>query len=190
MPAELRRVRTNGIETTVAMAGAVPAVLLLHGFQHTWQVWREIIGVLATRYRVLAPDMRWTGSDAEVGYDAATLAEDALGILGACGERCATVAVREAFVRACTGPAAPRRAFSYYRALPESARQLEAATRVHRLTVPTLAVGAHPVGDALARQLSPFTDELTSYVIEDCGHIIPLDRPEALLSVLEPFLAR
>ncbi|MGW4587354.1 alpha/beta fold hydrolase [Amycolatopsis thermoflava] len=60
--------------------------------------------------------------------------------------------------------------------------------RERRLTVPTLAVGAHPVGDALARQLRPVTDDLTSRLIPDCGHIIPLDRPAELLSVLEPFL--
>ena len=39
-------------------------------------------------------------------------------------------------------------------------------------------------GDTLARQLCPVTDVLESHVIEDCGHIIPLDRPDALVPLL------
>ncbi len=58
-----------------------------------------------------------------------------------------------------------------------------------RLTVPTLAIGAQPVGRALEHQLRPITDDLTGHLIEDCGHIIPLHRPEELLALLEPFLA-
>ena len=57
-----------------------------------------------------------------------------------------------------------------------------------RLTVPTLAIGAHPVGPALERQLRPIADDLTGHLIADCGHIIPLDRPQELLSLLLPFL--
>jgi pimeloyl-ACP methyl ester carboxylesterase len=58
-----------------------------------------------------------------------------------------------------------------------------------RLTVPVLTVGAHPVGRSLERQLRPYADRLTGHVIPDCGHIIPLHRPAALLALLEPFLA-
>ncbi|WKE67577.1 alpha/beta fold hydrolase [Streptomyces sp. WP-1] len=98
-------------------------------------------------------------------------------------------AVRDAFVRAYTGRDALSRAFSYYRALPESALQIEQATATARLTVPTMALGARPVGSALERQLRPVTDDLIGHVIEDCGHIIPLHRPDALLTLLRPFLA-
>jgi pimeloyl-ACP methyl ester carboxylesterase len=52
-----------------------------------------------------------------------------------------------------------------------------------------MAIGARPVGDSLNRQLRPITDQLTGHLIEDCGHIIPLDRPDALLALLLPFLA-
>ncbi|TVZ90423.1 hypothetical protein FB157_11181 [Streptomyces sp. BK340] len=52
-----------------------------------------------------------------------------------------------------------------------------------------MALGARPVGPALERQLRPVTDHLTGHVIEDCGHIIPLHRPHALLTLLHPFLA-
>ncbi|MGP3776167.1 alpha/beta fold hydrolase [Streptomyces sp. SDT5-1] len=97
-------------------------------------------------------------------------------------------AIRDAFVRAYTGREALRHAFAYYRALPESAAQIDAAVARTRLTVPTLAVGAQPVGTALERQLRPVADDLTAHLIEDCGHIVPLHRPAALLALLRPFL--
>lgn len=55
--------------------------------------------------------------------------------------------LRTAFVNAYTGAEALRAAFAHYRALPESGRQIEKATATTRLRMPTLAVGAHPVGD-------------------------------------------
>jgi len=96
--------------------------------------------------------------------------------------------VHAAFLDAYTGPDALRCAFSYYRALPTTARQLDDAVATSRLTMPTLAIGSHPVGTALEQQLRPITDDLTGHVIPDCGHIIPLDRPRDLLRLLTPFL--
>jgi pimeloyl-ACP methyl ester carboxylesterase len=93
-------------------------------------------------------------------------------------------AIRDHFVAAYTGRDALRSAFGHYRAMPESATQIADATTAGRLTVPTVAIGAHPVGGTLARQLRPVTDDLTAHLIEDCGHIIPLDRPDALVPLL------
>lgn len=276
MSVALRQVEVNGVELNVALAGEGPAVLLLHGFPHTWQLWTHVLDGLAGRYRVIAPDLRGCGASARTagGYDAGTLAADAEALLDALGETSAAVvgidagtppafllamrrpglvrrlvvmeslvgrlpgaeeflahgapwwfgfhaepglaesvltghedryidwfldagtlgqgvdpAVRDAFVHAYTGTEALRCAFSYYRALPESSRQIQEAVRTVRLTVPTMAIGAHPVGGALAQQLRPVADHLTGHVIENCGHIIPLHRPDRLLGLLEPFLA-
>lgn len=274
---ELRRISVNGVELNVALAGSGPAVLLLHGFPHTWELWTDIMTDLSDRYRVIAPDLRGFGASSGTtsGYDAGTLAEDAAALLTTLGVSSAAVvgidagtppafllamrhpglvrrlvlmesllgrlpgaedfladgppwwfgfhaaapglaetvlegheaayidwflhtgtlgdgispAIRDAFVRAYTGSHALGRAFSYYRALPESALQIEQATTTARLTVPTMALGARPVGPALERQLRPITDDLTGHVIENCGHIIPLHRPQALLTLLYPFLA-
>ncbi|MCQ4209955.1 alpha/beta fold hydrolase [Streptomyces longispororuber] len=275
-PVELRRVPANGIDLNVALAGDGPAVLLLHGFPHSWQLWTDVIDSLAGQYRVIAPDLRGAGGStrARDGYDAGTLADDAEALLGALGETSAAVvgidagtppafllamrrpdlvrqlvvmesllgrlpgaeeflahgapwwfgfhavpglaetvlsgheadyldwflnsgtlgegvdpAVRDAFVHAYTGTDALRCAFSPYRALPTSAEQIQHAVETGRLTVPTLAIGAHPVGKALEQQLRPVADHLVGHVLEDCGHIIPLHRPKALLALLEPFLA-
>ncbi|WP_199527945.1 alpha/beta fold hydrolase [Kitasatospora sp. SolWspMP-SS2h] len=274
---ELRRVPVNGVELNVALAGSGPAVLLLHGFPHTWELWTDVMAGLSDRHRVIAPDLRGFGASGAgtTGSDAGTLAEDAAGLLAALGVRSAAVvgidagappafllalrrpdlvrrlvvmeavlgglpgaeeflaggppwwfgfhraasglaetvlegreaayvdwfldagtlgdgvrpALRDAFVRAYTGRRALSRAFSSYRALPESAARIERAVAAARLTVPTMALGARPVGTALERQLRPITDDLTGHLIEDCGHIIPLHRPDALLALLRPFLA-
>ncbi|MFD4351422.1 alpha/beta fold hydrolase [Nocardia sp. NPDC058518] len=273
---ELRQIETNGIRANVAIAGSGPAVVLLHGFPHTWRLWSEIIGPLSAQYRVIAPDLRGFGatSRASDGYDVGTLATDIAGILDALGEPTAAVVaidagtpvavllalrhpdrvrrlvvmeallgtlpgaedflvagppwwfgfhavpglaetvllghearyiewflttgtrgrgvrvdIHDAFIDAYTGDDALRCAFSYYRALPTSANQIDHAVATDRLTTPTLAIGAHPVGDALERQLRPIAEDLTGHVIPDCGHIIPLDRPQELLSLMLPFLA-
>ena len=96
--------------------------------------------------------------------------------------------IRDAFVAAYTRTEALRCAFEHYRAMPTTARQIEAATRSKRLSVPTLAIGSHPVGPALYRQLRQVCDDVTRLDIAECGHIIPLDRPEALLAALTDFL--
>ncbi|MEU8418362.1 alpha/beta hydrolase [Amycolatopsis japonica] len=271
-----RRITVNGIQVNVAVAGSGPAVLLLHGFPHTWRLWSEIIGPLSEHHRVIAPDLRGFGDStrAAEGYDASTLASDVESLLDALGEPSAAVVaidagtpvafllalrrpelvrrlvlmesllgslpgaedflaggppwwfgfhavpglgetvligheaeyidwflasgtlgrgvapeIRDAFVDAYTGGEALRCAFSHYRAMPVSARQIGEAVATRRLAVPTMAIGAHPVGRALERQLRPVTDDLTAHLLPDCGHIIPLDKPGELLRLLTPFLA-
>ncbi|MEU9691916.1 alpha/beta fold hydrolase [Amycolatopsis japonica] len=271
-----RRITVNGIQVNVAVAGSGPAVLLLHGFPHTWRLWSEIIGPLSEHHRVIAPDLRGFGDStrAAEGYDVSTLASDVESLLDALGEPSAAVVaidagtpvafllalrrpdlvrrlvlmesllgslpgaedflaggppwwfgfhsvpglgetvligheaeyvdwflasgtlgrgvapeIRDAFVDAYTGGEALRCAFSYYRAMPVSARQIGEAVAARRLIVPTMAIGAHPVGRALERQLRPVTDDLTAHLLPDCGHIIPLDKPGELLRLLTPFLA-
>src|SRR5881227_2197294 len=87
------RVTAGDIEINVAIAGDGPAVLLLHGFPHTWRLWTEVIPVLARHHRVIAPDLRGLGATAEAedGYDAGTLATDAGELLDALGESSAAV---------------------------------------------------------------------------------------------------
>lgn len=55
----LRRVRVDGIELFYREAGpaGAPTVLLLHGFPTSSHMFRSLIPRLATRYRVIAPDL-------------------------------------------------------------------------------------------------------------------------------------
>ena len=265
---ELRRIRTNGTELNVALDGAGVPVLLMHGWPHTWQVWRTVLPLVAGRRRLIAPDLRGLGDSerAAGGFDAVTGAGDMLGLLdaleigradvvaldagvpaafvlaaahpdrvrrlvlmeatlpgmpggfpappwwfgfhsvpglaetvlvghedayldwfltaGTYERRGVPADVRDAFVRAYTGREALRCGFGYYRAATENAAAIPATGR---LTVPTLALGGNTVGDLLHRQLTPVTDDLTGEIIPRSGHLIPLDRPDAVAeTILRP----
>ncbi len=275
-PPETKRVEANGITINVAISGEGPALVLLHGFPHTWRVWSAVIPELSKRHRVIAPDLRGLGesSRAPDGYEVGNLELDLSGLLDALEVDDAAVvgidagaptaflhallrpervratvliesllgrlpgaedffaggppwwfgfhsvpglaetvlegheaeyldfflkagtadgrgperAIRDAFVAAYSGADSLRCAFEHYRALARNAEQIGSAVERRRLTVPTMAIGAEPVGESLSRQLAPLSDDLTSHLIEDCGHIVPLDRPRELLDLLQPFL--
>ncbi|WP_225410744.1 alpha/beta fold hydrolase [Stigmatella hybrida] len=109
---------------------------------------------------------------------------------GTHGGRGVAPEIRHAFVSAYTGRTALASAFAHYRALPVTAAQIASLVveQGRRLSMPVLAIGAHPIGPALAAQLRPVASNLTEVQLENCGHIIPLDAPGPLLEVLVPFL--
>ena len=82
-----RTAQANGLTVNYAIAGAGPALVLLHGYPQTWYMWRKVMPALAERYTVIVPDLRGSGgSDAPAtGYDKATLAEDIHQLLLAIG---------------------------------------------------------------------------------------------------------
>ncbi len=49
-------------------AGSGPAIVLIHGFAETSHVWKQLIPVLASRFRVIAPDLPGFG-DSDVPRD-------------------------------------------------------------------------------------------------------------------------
>src|SRR4051794_27795356 len=78
-------VDAGGLRTHVALAGApdAPPLLMVHGWPQHWYCWRKVIGPLAERYRVIAPDLRghgWTDAPRD-GYAKAQLADDMLALL-------------------------------------------------------------------------------------------------------------
>ena len=51
----------NGINLHYVIGGKGDPIVLLHGYPETWYDWRKVMPVLATRYTVIAPDMRGLG---------------------------------------------------------------------------------------------------------------------------------
>jgi pimeloyl-ACP methyl ester carboxylesterase len=58
-----RRITVNGVELAVVDEGSGPAVLLLHGWPDSADLWRrQIPELVAAGYRVIAPDLRGFGA--------------------------------------------------------------------------------------------------------------------------------
>ena len=73
-----RSVRVHGVTLYVAEAGRGDAVLLLHGYPQSGEVWRAVAPELAKTHRVIIPDLRGMGLSeaAPDGYDLANVTED------------------------------------------------------------------------------------------------------------------
>lgn len=71
MQIEHNHARLSDMVMHYAVAGAGEPVVLLHGWPSTWYEWRRVIAPLATRYRVIAPDLRGLGDSSRPldGYD-------------------------------------------------------------------------------------------------------------------------
>ena len=57
MTLEKQRIRISAGEIAYADEGEGPAVLLLHGFPTSSHLWRDLVPILAPRFRVIAPDL-------------------------------------------------------------------------------------------------------------------------------------
>ena len=79
-------IATNGTKLHVRVGGSGPAVVLLHGYGETGDMWVPLAADLARDHTVvIVPDLRGMGLSAKPagGYDKKTQAEDIAGILDA-----------------------------------------------------------------------------------------------------------
>ena len=58
---EKRRLAVNGVEIALVHGGGRPGLLLLHGHPQTRAIWHKIADQLATRFTVVATDLRGYG---------------------------------------------------------------------------------------------------------------------------------
>jgi pimeloyl-ACP methyl ester carboxylesterase len=86
-PASFRtqEVGTNGTTIHVRIGGKGPAVVLLHGYGETGDMWAPLAAALARDHTVVVPDLRGMGlsSHPAGGYDKKTQGEDVSGVLDA-----------------------------------------------------------------------------------------------------------
>lgn len=82
-----RFAEVSGVKLHYLTAGEGSPVLLLHGFAQTSQMWLPLMAKLATKHRVIAPDLRGFGDSAkpDSGYDKKTLAQDVHGLMRSLG---------------------------------------------------------------------------------------------------------
>jgi len=80
-----RDIPTNGTTLHVRVGGSGPAVVLLHGFGDTGDMWAPVAANLVRDHTVIVPDLRGFGLSARPagGYDKMTQAADVAGVLDA-----------------------------------------------------------------------------------------------------------
>jgi pimeloyl-ACP methyl ester carboxylesterase len=74
----LQEIATDGAVIHVRIGGTGPAVVLLHGFGDTGDMWAPVAAALVNDHTVLVPDLRGMGQSSrpEGGYDKRTQARD------------------------------------------------------------------------------------------------------------------
>jgi pimeloyl-ACP methyl ester carboxylesterase len=82
---QIREVRTKGAAIHVRVGGQGPAVVCLHGFGDTGDMWAPVAAALAPNHRVVVPDLRGIGlsSHPEGGYEKTTQAQDIAEVMDA-----------------------------------------------------------------------------------------------------------
>ena len=99
--------------------------------------------------------------------------------------------VIDEYVRHYSSPGAMSAGFGYYRAFAQDAKDNGVIFSKAKLTMPVLAVGAdHSFGEFTAKNARNVATDVESVIIEDCGHFVNEEQPEALAKVLRTFLGK
>src|SRR6266436_4177443 len=82
---QTKMVQTNGTSLYVRFGGQGPAVVLLHGFGDTGDMWAPLAAVLVKDHTVIVPDLRGMGLSAhpDSGYTKKNQAVDIAGVMDA-----------------------------------------------------------------------------------------------------------
>ena len=86
---QTRTIETNGTSIHVRVGGHGPAVVMLHGFGTTGDMWGHLASALIEDHMIVALDLRGLGlsSKPDGGYDKKNQAADVVGVLDALGVR-------------------------------------------------------------------------------------------------------
>jgi pimeloyl-ACP methyl ester carboxylesterase len=92
-----QQITANGTTIHVRVGGKGPAVVLLHGYGETGDMWAPLAAELARDFTVIAPDLRGMGlsARADTGFDKKNQAEDVAGVMDALGVRNADVVAHD-----------------------------------------------------------------------------------------------
>ena len=93
----VRNITTNGATLHVRSGGAGPAVVLLHGYGETGDMWAALAADLARDHTVIVPDLRGLGLSSKpgTGFDKKTQAGDVSGVMAALGVQQADVVAHD-----------------------------------------------------------------------------------------------
>jgi pimeloyl-ACP methyl ester carboxylesterase len=145
-----------------------PAVVLLHGFGDTGDMWAPLAAVLVEDHTVIVPDLRGMGSSGhpDTGYTKKNQAVDIAGVMDALKVQKADLAQDAKDNQALLG-------------------------QVGKLRMPVLAVGAEKsFGHAQAQDLSFVASNVTTAIVPNSGHWIMEENPQATIRLVMDFLGK
>jgi len=194
---QLKQFNVNGIELSVELEGAGPAVLLLHGWPDSAQLWRQQVPRLVEAgFRVVAPDLRGFGQSSRpkgvAAYQFNVVLADIAALLGALGIERTHVVGHDYGA-----------AFSWYMAtnMPDAVARLAVLSVGHPNAYPITDVAQHerawytllfvsPVAeDALSRDDWALFRAITREDGDTDQYIADLSRPGALTACLNWYRA-
>jgi pimeloyl-ACP methyl ester carboxylesterase len=84
-PFRTQEISTNGVTIHVRVGGSGPAVVLLHGYGETGDMWVPLAADLVRDHTVIVPDLRGLGLSSKPagGFDKKTQGDDVAGVLDA-----------------------------------------------------------------------------------------------------------
>src|ERR671922_89613 len=91
-----QEIELHGHRVCFRQAGEGPALVLVHGITGTWRHWERVIGPLAERFTVIAPDLLGHGESAKPrgDYSLGAFATGIRDLLLALGHDTATIGAR------------------------------------------------------------------------------------------------
>ena len=94
---KVREIATNGVTIHVRSGGTGPAVVLLHGYGETGDMWAPLAADLARDHTVIVPHLRGLGLSSKPpgGFDKKTQAGDVSGVMAALGVQQADVVAHD-----------------------------------------------------------------------------------------------
>ncbi|HEY0796110.1 MAG TPA: alpha/beta hydrolase, partial [Acidisarcina sp.] len=100
-------------------------------------------------------------------------------------------AVIDEYVRHYASPGGLTAGFGYYRAFAQDAKDNAVTFANMKLMMPVLAVGAdHSFGEFTAKNARNVATNVEAVMIEDCGHFVNEEQPDALAKAMLAFLAK
>jgi microsomal epoxide hydrolase len=92
------------------------------------------------------------------------------------------------YTRVYSAPGAMSAGFAYYRAIFDSIAQ-NRETAANKLPMPVLTIGgAQWLGNMMEKMVAPVAPGLRAEVVENCGHFVPEEAPQAVVRLLREFI--
>ena len=214
---KIQEIAVDGVTIHTRVGGAGPAVLLLHGFADTGDMWAPLAATLARTHTVIVPDLRGMGLSSQPtgGYDKKTQAEDMAYLLDALKIDTAALVTHDignmvGYALAAQFPARIARWIVMDAPLPGIGPWDEilkspllwhfnfrgpdverSADGRASFAMPVLAIGADKsFGAAQADVLRFVAQDVTSQIIANSGHWLMEEQPAATMAAITAFLTK